>query len=221
MPFSCLHCGACCELPETQIAVTLGDIRRLSRHIGKPVAELFRERIGLRPFAVDGSCTVFKTGLGLRIPCASREGRRCAVYPARPLNCRLFPFHLLARMSQEELDAFDDPAVRCMQGISISAEERGKYRRYVERLADILAREQAATEALLKEHGLLRTVDITTHEDISRLCAGSGRERDRELVRLAVRMIEGQPLPDLPSLVAEAIRRHAKTLADTLPPNPI
>ena len=96
MAFRCLHCGGCCENNATHINLTLGDISRFSEITCKSTEDLFREgSIGLMPFQTTEDPDIFEIELGLKIPCRFRKGKRCMIYGARPLNCRLFPFWII------------------------------------------------------------------------------------------------------------------------------
>jgi len=95
--FGCTGCGACCVShgPYTVVAVSREDRGRLAAHLG----------LGLQAFT-RSHCARVGDGLALRDPPGSgacvflqRETGRCAVYQARPAQCRTYPFwpELMAR----------------------------------------------------------------------------------------------------------------------------
>jgi len=83
--FQCRQCGACCSVDDAYVWVTAEDIKRLSAYFGMG-EETFRRKYVKH---VDGS-TVLHEGDGT--PCILFENNRCSAYPARPFQCRSFPF---------------------------------------------------------------------------------------------------------------------------------
>jgi Fe-S-cluster containining protein len=83
--------------------VTIGDIWRIADFLKQDVEELFKEKIGLNPFREPEFENVYNIDLGLNLPCRFRENNRCTIYPARPLNCRLFPQWVLGNLPDEKI----------------------------------------------------------------------------------------------------------------------
>jgi Fe-S-cluster containining protein len=85
--FECLPgCGACCVSHEDYEYVYLQDedIPRLARFLGVET----REFLDSYTFEEEGW-----TALNMDRPqCPFLEGTRCSVHPARPVQCRTFPF---------------------------------------------------------------------------------------------------------------------------------
>lgn len=81
--FGCSGCGACCRI-EGHVWVGEDDIRRLAEHLDLTLEEFGRRylrRVGRRYSLVEKAnhdCVFWDEG--------------CSVYPARPPQCRTFPF---------------------------------------------------------------------------------------------------------------------------------
>lgn len=99
----CNHCGLCCRDPLTQINLTIGDIWRIADFLKVNIEELFKEKVGLNPFREPEFENIYDIDLGLNLPCKFRVNQRCSIYPARPLNCRLFPQWVLAITPNEKI----------------------------------------------------------------------------------------------------------------------
>jgi len=105
--FQCLpNCGNCCAQPG-EVFVTRDEIRAMAAHQGLPIRE-FRRRYVRRAGGEltligreDGGC-VF---LG--------DDRRCKVYPARPTQCRTYPFwpEVLADATTWEWEGLKCPGI--------------------------------------------------------------------------------------------------------------
>jgi uncharacterized protein len=82
--FECRHCGTCCTGDPGIIRISLQEIEFLSNFLKLSIPDL--TRIYLRPLASgfsiaeesDGRCRFYDQG--------------CRIYPARPLQCRSYPF---------------------------------------------------------------------------------------------------------------------------------
>lgn len=85
--FACTGCGNCCTGAEGYVWVTGEEIGAMAAHLGLDVAAFGRRylrRVGRSRYSLleDRS-----TG-----DCVFLAGRSCTVYPARPRQCRTFPF---------------------------------------------------------------------------------------------------------------------------------
>ncbi len=92
LAFECVGCGGCCAGPEEgYVWVTEREIRAIAAHLDLAVAEMERRhvrRVGGRRSLVerkDNRDCVFLQPDG-------NGGRKCAIYPVRPRQCRTWPF---------------------------------------------------------------------------------------------------------------------------------
>ncbi len=131
----CAHCGKCCTSKGIQINVTIGDIWRIASHLDIPIARLFPENIALNPFKDPGTKEI-EMDLGLNIPCRFRKENRCSIYPVRPLNCRLFPYWVIASVDEKDL-----PTVLKGHKCSYEIKNKEKYKAYSKQLGNILLEE--------------------------------------------------------------------------------
>lgn len=87
LSFECTQCGNCCTGAPGAVWITDEDVERIAEYTGESIGEvrLFRtrllgNRLSLREYA-NGDCTYFDP-----------QSRRCRIYPARPVQCRTWPF---------------------------------------------------------------------------------------------------------------------------------
>ncbi|MBD3248433.1 hypothetical protein GF336_00120 [Candidatus Woesearchaeota archaeon] len=131
----CNHCGRCCTSEGIQINVTIGDIWRIANYLNIPIARLFPEKISLNSFK-DPRTKETELDLGLNIPCRFRKDNRCSIYPARPLNCRLFPYWVIAAIDEKDLST-----VLKGHKCSYSIKDKERYKAYSKQLGNILLEE--------------------------------------------------------------------------------
>jgi uncharacterized protein len=105
--FGCTRCSACCRHTPGYVFLSEADVRALMAHLG----------VSRKDFLLD-CCRQVDFGIARRLSLREKpnvdcifwgEGG-CTVYPARPLQCRSFPFwpaHLGSRKD------WDDCAARC------------------------------------------------------------------------------------------------------------
>lgn len=115
--FSCIGCGKCCTIEDGLVYLSDSDIQRLSKYLKLPREKFLKKythrenkhRV-LNDFP-NGECIFY------------RHDKGCAVYPARPRQCRTFPFWKSILVSQS---VWDNTAREC-PGMNIgklySAEE--------------------------------------------------------------------------------------------------
>lgn len=86
LEFSCTRCGACCTGAPGYVWVVADEIARLAAHRGETVDQFTRRyvrRVGDRSSLIEkpgGDCVFW-----------DKQGG-CTVYPARPVQCRTWPF---------------------------------------------------------------------------------------------------------------------------------
>lgn len=85
--FECTQCGNCCTGSPGYVWVEEEEIQAIARYLGKPVGEIrlmntrpVRGRVSLTEYA-NGDCVYFDP-----------QQRGCTIYPARPKQCRTWPF---------------------------------------------------------------------------------------------------------------------------------
>ena len=83
--FSCLRCGDCCRGEPGFVWISDDEIKAAARCLGLPAAQFHRKyvrkafgRLSLIELA-GGDCIMWSPG-------------GCKIYPARPVQCRTFPF---------------------------------------------------------------------------------------------------------------------------------
>ena len=85
--FRCTGCGDCCTGEPGAVWVNQEEIDALARHLGMEAADFearYVRKLGMRRSLFehfDGDCVFFDP-----------ESRGCRVYPARPIQCRTWPF---------------------------------------------------------------------------------------------------------------------------------
>ena len=167
----CNHCGLCCKDPCTQINITIGDIWRISSHLKMPVEELFKEHISINPFG-DPDLIHYELDLGLNIPCKFRVDERCSIYPARPLNCRLFPYWILAEAPYEKLTEILEEH-RC----SYDTLRKKDYKEYKDIIGQILLEESRLFE-------IKKKVNVTRLKGFNEINEQDFREREQAKIKL-------------------------------------
>jgi len=103
--FECTKCGNCCTGAPGVVWVDDEDIRQIARHRNCGEGEIrvmhtrpYGGKLSLQEFA-NGDCTFFDP-----------DTRRCSIYPARPTQCRNWPFW---QSNLETPDAWTDTQTEC------------------------------------------------------------------------------------------------------------
>jgi Fe-S-cluster containining protein len=115
--FECTRCGACCTGAPGYVWVNAEEIKAIAEYRGESVREItelqtraVNNRRSLREKA-NGDCVFFDRKLG------------CTVYPARPRQCRTWPFWESNVVTREAWDKTCDICPGSGKGELISAEE--------------------------------------------------------------------------------------------------
>ncbi|MBN2112387.1 YkgJ family cysteine cluster protein [Candidatus Woesearchaeota archaeon] len=154
MSFQCKHCGQCCIDECTQINISIGDIVRICRFLKCNVGDIL-PKIGIKPFGDPETANQYDYELGLNIPCEFRQGEKCTIYPARPLNCRIFPYFFLGNFANDRLKEVIDPSHKCIsEGIEFTDEEKEKYKKYSEFIGKLIMKEARLTDQFYEKYNL-------------------------------------------------------------------
>ena len=111
LSFSCTRCGDCCTGAPGYVWVEREEIEELAKFLGLSpgkFGERYLRKVGRRYSLLEkpgGDCIFFDKG--------------CTVYPARPVQCRTFPFwrsHLKSQRAWDEI-AGECPGIG--QGLSL------------------------------------------------------------------------------------------------------
>ena len=121
--FSCIGCGRCCTIPDGVVFLEGEDIRNLAQYLGISEEEFLQKYthtegkfVVLNDFP-NGECIFYRRGEG------------CAVYPARPRQCRTFPFWDSILSSPERWDEMAKQCPGINRGKLYSCEEIEAIRR--------------------------------------------------------------------------------------------
>lgn len=90
-PDACDACGGkCCKGEAGHVWVTSEEIRAIADCLNLEVAVFIKDYVVM----VKNSFSVKELRIRGKLECAllDQEGRRCAVYPVRPQQCRTYPF---------------------------------------------------------------------------------------------------------------------------------
>ena len=115
LSFSCTRCGDCCTGVPGYVWVEPTEIEALAEHLGLSVdsfGERYLRKVGRRYSLIEkpgGDCVFFDKG--------------CSVYPARPTQCRTFPFWRSNLKSERAWDEIADECPGIGQGKLFPVEE--------------------------------------------------------------------------------------------------
>ncbi|MBR9691784.1 YkgJ family cysteine cluster protein [Candidatus Woesearchaeota archaeon] len=131
----CQHCGMCCGDNRININLTVGDIWRICSHLKISVDKFFENYSGFKKFGDPRNPDVFDVDLGLNMPCKFWVDNRCSIYSARPVNCRIFPYWLLASVPDEQVK--DILHYKCKYDLS----KKKMYKKYQDAIGKVLMEE--------------------------------------------------------------------------------
>jgi Fe-S-cluster containining protein len=153
MTFKCVHCGQCCNDICTQINLNIGDLIRISKFLKCNLSSIM-PKISMKPFGDPQQDNKFDIELGLHIPCQFREGERCSIYPARPLNCRIFPHFFIGNIPQDKIKEVIDPSHKCVNDLTYTDEEQKQHKEYADYIGNIILEESKLTDKFMEENKL-------------------------------------------------------------------
>ena len=84
--FKCQKCGACCNIEDGVVYLLKKDIYNLSSFFNIEIGE-FKDKY--TTLTEEGSFIIKDIHSSI---CRFQKNNRCSVYPARPTQCRLYPF---------------------------------------------------------------------------------------------------------------------------------
>ena len=151
MGFECNHCGECCDNPAIQINISIADIIRIAKFLNLDIKDIM-PKFGIKAFPDPKNKNKFDYDIGLNKPCKFRKHNRCSIYPARPLNCRIFPYFILAKIKKENIRTVIDCSHKC--SFDYNEEDRQKYRDYTEFIGNLILEEAKITEQFLEQNNL-------------------------------------------------------------------
>lgn len=196
----CNHCGFCCNDPCTQVNLTVGDIHRIASFLKVPIEKLFPEYMDINPFG-DPDLIHYDLDLGLNNPCKFRVNNRCSIYPARPLNCRLFPYWILAEAPPEKLnDILED------YGFDYDMLRKKDYQKYKEEVGEVLLKESKWLE-------LNKKVNVTRIKGFNDIIEPDFRKKEQAKINLIKNWNkDSAPLEKIKELINE----HKDTIEENL-----
>lgn len=199
MSFECKHCGQCCIDECTQINLSIGDIVRICKFLNCNIGNVLL-KIGIKPFGDPETANHYDYELGLNIPCEFRKGEKCTIYPARPLNCRIFPYFFLGNFEKDQLNEVIDPSHKCISmGIDFTEEEKEKYKKYAEFIGKLIMKEAKTTEQFYDKHGLTQSKILPAYvfpaEDPNDPM--HAKEITKSKIKMAMSIMNSSPYADL------------------------
>ena len=218
--FQCTHCGACCKKETSPVNVTLGDIARISKFLGRPPEDIIGKEIKIRPFMDIDSPGRFELELGLPKPCHFWKDGKCSIYKARPLNCRLFPFWLFSHFTDEEVKLQTLPGYECIEISSVDEAHRKIYREYTSRLGKVIMKESAITDEFMLNGNFQRDIFLNGEEEkIDIIMEGPGPSTEKvytELVAKCETQIDNSAYENLPKEVSKMTSNSSHASIDDL-----
>jgi len=212
--FKCKNCGKCCSAFYAQINLTIGDLIRISNFLEKPISYILKNFVGINPFGDPEKPTKFSYEFGINMPCLFRKNERCAIYEARPLNCRLFPYWILVQTFVFNQNKIIDKSYKCMNNLELKKDKIKKYSDYSKIVGDILIQEASLTDNILYKLNIEHSIDLSKNKDYQKLVTKYKDKRtndnlkqlETEKIRLAKRIFGKLKDSDIKVIEDEAKR---------------
>jgi Fe-S-cluster containining protein len=159
--FVCKNLGNCCTNPAAPVNLSVGDLLRIMKYTHKTAEELFGHAWSGVPFGNPVNKLSYSVEPGLDTPCHFWRNGKCSIYKARPINCRLFPYWILAEIPKDHIkENFTREDLCCAYNCHPSNEQKKKYKRYVNHLGKIIEKEAIVTQEILITIKLKKFVEL-------------------------------------------------------------
>jgi len=212
MKFQCKHCGLCCSDVTAPVNLTLGDIHRLTSFLQTGFNKLFWDSIAIIPFANPDKLLLYDLELGLNMPCRFRINKKCSVYKARPLNCRLFPYWLLANPEKDGYKKFIDISHKGIIGYKEDSVNKKKYKEYKGIIGKIILDESSITDEFFSKNELKIIIKLPD----SSIKHSNPRQMEIEKVKLCKQLMNKSRYKDLPFLLKNRLNNNKFTSIEEL-----
>ena len=198
MGFKCQHCGECCRNVSAQINLSIADLNRICQFL-KCEIEQIMPKIGIVPFLSENNNFYYE--LGLNLPCQFRKNERCTIYPARPLNCRMFPYFIL------NTDIINHEFACLKNERNYGEEEKNKYKEYTKLMGDLILKEAELTEQFYQENNLKQSKKV----DLELPPFFSEKKKNELKIRKALTLVDLDNYHNLTQQLQQFIEKHVFT----------
>ena len=156
------------------------------------------------PFANPDNPFLYDLELGLNMPCKFRINKKCSIYKARPLNCRLFPYWILANPQKEGYKAYIDRSHKCIMDYEEDISTKERYRKYKGVIGKIILAESSITDEFLSINELKITVKLPDNS----IKPSNLRQMEIEKTKLCRRLIDKTEYRKLPLMIEKELSNH-------------
>ncbi len=166
-----------------------------------PVENLFEKHISINPFGDPEKENFYDYELGLNIPCNFRINKRCVIYDARPLNCRLFPYWVLANAPKGKIKEIIDDSHKCVVDFDFDEKERPKYKEFFDKMSKILLDESKITDDFMEKNNFKDAINLSIKD--------AGEEQK---IKMCIELLDKRKYKNLIPLISEEIRKNEFTI---------
>ncbi|AIJ06080.1 hypothetical protein JH146_1238 [Methanocaldococcus bathoardescens] len=140
--YHCIKCGFCCDAP----TVTKKDLAKIAGYLKIPLAEVFKKYVGF----FNGYIGELKE-VGGKCIFLDKKTKKCKIYDARPLICRLRPYSVQLRDGKLTL-TYDIWFLRHCRGLYLGDDKvEDEYFKYAELVLKYLGFEESVDEEEFKK----------------------------------------------------------------------